>query len=152
MSARSQARKAIRDRFQHLAPQMILLHERVAKEVGLSAVALQALHLIDLHDGPISPTELSEQSGLPRSTIARVLAQLEDDGYLSRTTVPGDGRRALIDSTAKARVIGEHFDLYADAFRRTDRGFSDAELETVSRYWESLLDNIERHGRPTAKD
>jgi DNA-binding MarR family transcriptional regulator len=151
MRARSQAQQVIRDRFQHLVPQMILLHERVAKDVGIPAVALQALHLIDLHDGPISPSELSVRSGLPRSTVARILANLEADGYVRRAGVPHDGRRALIDTTAKARTVGERFDLYADAFRATDRGFSDAELAVVARYWDALLDNVIRPTGHTAE-
>jgi DNA-binding MarR family transcriptional regulator len=144
MRARSQAERTIRDRFQHLVPQMILLHERVAKEMGLTAVALQALHLIDLHGEPISPTELSRQSGLPRSTVARVLAGLEADGYVTRSEVPGDGRRALISSAPKASTVGRRFDLYGDAMREAVAGFDDAEVSVIARYWDALLDNVER--------
>ncbi|SDS41235.1 MarR family winged helix-turn-helix transcriptional regulator [Microlunatus soli] len=143
MTVRSQAELTIRDRFQQLVPQMILLHERVAKEMGLSAVALQALHLIDLHDGPISPTELSKSSGLPRSTVARVLAALESDGYVRRTEVPGDGRRALISSAPKARTVGTRFDLYADAMRAVSADFSATELAVIARYWDALLQAVE---------
>ncbi|WP_161606185.1 MarR family winged helix-turn-helix transcriptional regulator [Microlunatus speluncae] len=144
MRARSQGERTIRDRFQHLVPQMILMHERVAKEMGLTAVALQALHIIDLHGEPISPTELSRQSGLPRSTVARVLAGLEADGYVHRAEVPGDGRRALISAAPKARTVGRRFDLYDEAMRETVSGFDAAEVAVIARYWESLLDNVER--------
>jgi DNA-binding MarR family transcriptional regulator len=144
MRARSQAERTIRDRFQHLVPQMILLHERVAKEMGLTAVALQALHIIDLHGAPISPTELSRQSGLPRSTVARVLAGLEADGYVTRSEVPGDGRRALISSAPKADTVGRRFDLYEDAMAEAVKGFDDAEVSVIARYWEALLANVDR--------
>jgi len=141
-SDRSGSEQTIRDRFQELVPQMILLHEQVAKEVGISAVALQALHIISLYGHPISPTELSRRSELPRSTTARVLAGLESDGYVQRTDVPGDGRRAVISPTAKARTIGRRFDLYAEAMQRAAADFSDQELATVARYWDALLDNV----------
>lgn len=121
---------------------MILLHEQVAKDMGLSAVALQALHLIDLHDGPISPTELSSRSGLPRSTVTRVLAGLEAEGYVRRTDVPGDGRRALISAAPKARTVGNRFDLYADAMRAAAADFTAAELAVVARYWDALVEGV----------
>lgn len=143
MSARSEAERTIRDRFQQLVPQMILMHEQVAKDMGLTAVALQALHLIDLHDGPISPTELSSRSGLPRSTVARVLAGLESDGYVRRTDVPDDGRRALITAAPKARTVGTRFDLYAEAMQAAADDFTVSELAVVARYWDALVEGVE---------
>ncbi|HWD62211.1 MAG TPA: MarR family transcriptional regulator, partial [Humibacter sp.] len=76
--------ETIRERFLALIPRMIVLHDAVARDVGLSSSELQALHVISLADGPISPGEISVRTGLPRSTVTRTLDGLERRGYLAR--------------------------------------------------------------------
>lgn len=144
MTKRSRAAGRISAAFQRLIPRMILLHEQVAKDAGISAVALQALHVITLHRGPVSPSELSDRTGLPRSTVSRVLAQLAAQGYLVRSAVPGDLRRALIaPNPDTVRQISQRFDVYAQALDRIGGRFSADELAVVARYWQDLLDAVE---------
>ena len=141
MTKRSKAAQRIGTAFQRLIPRMILLHEHVAKDAGISGVALQLLHAVTLNPSPISPSQLSEQTGLPRSTVSRVLAQLEAEGYLVRSAVPGDLRRALIaPNPDTVRQISERFDVYAQALERIGGRFSAGELTVVARYWQELID------------
>lgn len=117
----------------------MLLHEQVARDIKMPAVDLQALHVLSLHGGPMSPSELSAEAGLPRSTITRVLGNLEDAGYITRSVVPDDLRRSLISIVPEAVApIGARFDHYADAFDAASRQLSAAELAVVARYWDAL--------------
>lgn len=148
---RERAIATIRDRFQRLAPHVILLHERIAKDVGLNAVELQVLHLLSLAGGPLSPSELSTISELPRSTVTRVLSGLESAGYVSREAVPADGRRALIAPVAgKTAELSKRFDGYADALERVLALFTDRELEAIARFWEAYLDALHSAAAPPA--
>ena len=135
----------IRARFLGLIPRMILLHDTVARESGLTAAELQALHVIDLHEGPISPSELSDETGLPRSTVTRVLTGLAEAGYITRSAVPSDLRRASITTDPKATAtVGARFDVYAEAMAALNRQFDGPELEVLARYWIALGDAVDR--------
>ena len=144
MTKRSRAAERISTAFQRLIPRMILLHEQVAKNAGISGVALQVLHAVTLNPGPISPSDLSERTGLPRSTVSRVLAQLEARGYLVRSSVPGDLRRALIaPNPGTVGQVSDRFGIYSQALDTIGRRFSADELAVVARYWQELLDAVE---------
>ena len=147
---REQSLRTIRDRFLLLVPHMILLHERVAKEVGLTAVELQALHLLTLADEPLSPSELGNRSELPRSTVTRVLTSLESAGYVVREDVPSDGRRSLIRVVpATTADVSVRFDAYARAMDEATRTLDDTELAAVARYWELFDSALSRPADPS---
>jgi DNA-binding MarR family transcriptional regulator len=133
----------IRDRFQELVPRIVLLHERVAKDVGLNGVELQVLHILFLAGEPLSPSELSERAELPRSSMTRVLAGIERGGYVHRSPVPEDGRRVLVhinpDRTAE---LSARFDDYARAMDAIGSRFTAEELTVVARYWGAFRDEI----------
>jgi DNA-binding MarR family transcriptional regulator len=136
---RAASTAAIRDRFLRLVPRMILLHERVARGVGLNDVELQVLHLLSLSETPLAPSELSSQTELPRSTMTRVLAKLEQRGFIARDEVPSDGRRSTIRVVPDAIApVSAEFDRYAAAMDEAARLFTPAELDVVARYWEAF--------------
>lgn len=138
------SQRVIRDRFQRLVARVIPLYSQVAKDAGVSDVALQALHVMTLHDGPMYPSELSAEALLPRSTVTRVLDALEEAGYVTRTEAPDDGRRSLVAVRPDRVVaISARFDLYAEAMSETARGFTDEELAVVARYWDVLGSIVE---------
>lgn len=143
MSRREAQLAIIRDRFQELVPRIVLLHERVAKDVGLSGVELQVLHILFLAGEPLSPSELSERAELPRSSMTRVLAGIERGGYVHRSPVPEDGRRALVhinpDRTAE---LSARFDDYARAMDAIGGRLTVEELTVVASYWDAFRDEI----------
>src|SRR5579863_5400300 len=81
-----------------LIGQAILFNERVARMVGMSAVDLQTFGVISRHDGPITPTEIMAQTGLPASTVTRVLDRLEQSGYVARGNVHSDRRKVAVEA------------------------------------------------------
>jgi DNA-binding MarR family transcriptional regulator len=138
------AAQRISTRFQQLIPQIVALHEHVARDAGMPSVALQALHVLSLHGRPMSPSDLATATGQPRSTITRVLGHLEESGYITRSTVPSDLRRSLISIVPRTVApLGARFDHYADAFEAASRKFSAAELEVVARYWDVLAEALD---------
>ena len=138
------AQTTIRDRFLSLVPRMILLNAQVAKDVHLSDAALQTLHVISLRHQPSSPGEIAALTGLPPSTVTRILDRLEADGFIARQPSSDDGRRvSVVIDREKTAPVAARFDRYADAMTQTDTRFTDAELQTVARYWDSLADHLQ---------
>ena len=145
MGSRQTSQQIIRDRFQRLAPRLVLLYSQVAKEAGLSEVGLQALHVMTLHDGAMYPSQLGVETGLPRSTVTRILDALEDAGYVTRTRAPEDGRRSLVALRPdRIAAISARFDLYPEAMAEVAREFSETQLATIARYWDLLGRAIEQ--------
>jgi DNA-binding MarR family transcriptional regulator len=130
-------------------PRVLLLHAQVADDAGISEVALNALHVIALHGGPMYPAEVSVQTGLPRSTVTRVLDGLEAAGYVTRTKAAEDGRRTLVAiRPERVAAISARFDLYADAMAEAARGFTAKELAVIARYWDVLGRSVDARQPP----
>ncbi|QDZ16206.1 MarR family winged helix-turn-helix transcriptional regulator [Humibacter ginsenosidimutans] len=147
----SEASAAIRASFLSLVPRMLVLHDQVAKDVGLTPSELQALHVVSLASGTISPGELSRRTGLPPSSVTRAVDGLERRGFVHRSTDPSDQRRVMITVDEKAAApVGERFDAYARAMRQVDVEFDAAELAVVARHWAALSravdEELERQG------
>ena len=136
--------EVIRDRFQRVVPRLILLYSQVARDAEVPDVALLALHVLTLHDRPVYPSELSDETGLPRSTVTRVLDTLEQAGYIDRTRAPEDGRRSLVAvRPERVAAISARFDLYGEAMSEAARQFTSGELATVARYWDVLSQAVQ---------
>jgi DNA-binding MarR family transcriptional regulator len=66
--------------------------------------------LLAIHaSGGVSPSELVESLGLPRSTLARALGRLRDEGVLVRDRSDEDGRRAELRLSPLGHRRVDHF-------------------------------------------
>ena len=93
-----------------LIGEAILFNEGVAGALGVSAVDLQTFGVIARRDGAMTPTEVSEQTGLPASTVTRVLDRLEQRGFITRGSVPSDRRKIAVDVVeSKASEVAQHY-------------------------------------------
>ncbi|HSK91526.1 MAG TPA: MarR family transcriptional regulator [Euzebyales bacterium] len=61
---------------------------------GVTPSQLSALSTLDRH-GPMRLADLADHEGIARSTITRIVRQLEDGGLLTRAADPNDGRCAI---------------------------------------------------------
>src|SRR5262249_61800943 len=95
--ARDEAVTQIADLLARLIGEAILFNEGVAGALGVGAVDLQTFGGIARHDGAMTPTEGSEQTGLPASTVTRVLDRLEQRGFITRNSVPSDRSQTARD-------------------------------------------------------
>ena len=122
-----------------LIGQAILYNERVARAVGISAVDLQTFGVIARHAGPITPTEVVARTGLPASTITRVLDRLEEAGYVARRGMPADRRKVAVDVIPeKAAEIAQHYIGKIEQIRELNARRSDAEVAAVISYLREL--------------
>lgn len=70
--------------------------QRTTESVTLSQVsALSSLHKC----GPMTPGELAAREGVQPPSMTRVIAALEDRGYISKRAHPSDGRQVIVDLT-----------------------------------------------------
>ena len=94
--------------------------------------------------GPLRSSELAERACLDLSTVSRHVSALEEDGYISRTPDPDDGRATLVAVTkAGQRLVKEtreqRLAMVADALK----GWSDADRSDLIRLTRQLADSLE---------
>lgn len=71
---------------------------------GLTPTQLSALATV-CKSGPLRLTELAAAEGIAPSTLSRLVAALEDSGYLQRSSVPGDARASMVSATPEGRAV-----------------------------------------------
>ncbi|MEY2418740.1 MAG: hypothetical protein QOG90_1420 [Actinomycetota bacterium] len=82
------------------------LHRALRRESGvlLSPSQMSALAAIDTH-GPIALGALAEHEGVAPPSITKVIAVLEEDGYVTRTPDPNDRRVIFVATTPKGTEL-----------------------------------------------
>lgn len=119
----------------------ILSNERVAREHGLLVTDLQTLHLLVLREDVRTPRQISRTTGMPASTVTKLIDRLEAAGYIRRTSDAEDRRRTVIelrpDAIAPLQTLYGRAD---DQFDGMSRQFSSDELEIVARYLAAASD------------
>jgi DNA-binding MarR family transcriptional regulator len=97
---------------------------------ALSMSQLLAIHELDHHNG-ISQRELAERLGLEKSSVSRLVADLEAAGLLTRQRDPDNRRVYRLEITEEGR--------------RVHRGAAAVLHERYER-WTSAMTSDERHG------
>jgi DNA-binding MarR family transcriptional regulator len=91
--------------------------------------------------GPMRLSSLAEALELDASTVSRHVKQLEDRGYLGRTSDPDDGRASRIEVTDAGRTaFAEHFQRRKDLITAALDEWSDSDREQLR----SILDRLNR--------
>lgn len=76
-------------------------------------------------------------TGLPTSTVTRVLDRLEQAGYIRRSDDPSDRRKVRIELvTDKIDAIAGQYDQYTDVLDGINTEFTEKELGVIARYLE----------------
>src|SRR5437660_12121405 len=96
--------------------------ERPDDSLTLSQIA--ALGTV-LRHGPMTPSELAAHEKVQPPSMTRIIAKLDEHGYVARTPDPTDGRQVVVSATAEGRA------LLADDRRRKDKWLS-LRLTTLS--------------------
>jgi DNA-binding MarR family transcriptional regulator len=102
------------------------------------AVARTARRLRQEAGGGLSPTltpsELAARERIKRPTATRLIASLEQDGLVARTSDPSDGRSSLIATTPEGRDLMRTLRTRKDAYlaRRLAK-LTAGERETLAR-------------------
>ena len=77
---------------------------RRTKDTGLTPSQIQALRHIGYHK-IMSQQELVEDMGVDKAAVTRLVAGLEERGYVIRTADPKDGRAKVIQATEEALQV-----------------------------------------------
>ena len=92
------------------------LHRPDETPCGAPVPVSEAHALAVLADGPRSQRDLSEALGLTKSTISRLVDQLERRCWARRSTDDGDARQRLVELTPEGRKAADEI-----AIRRAQR-------------------------------
>lgn len=77
---------------------------RRTRDTGLTPSQIQALRHIGYHKS-MSQQELVEDMGVDKAAVTRLVAGLEERGYVIRTADPKDGRAKVIQATEEALQV-----------------------------------------------
>ncbi len=113
---------------------------RLRQEAGteLSPSQTAALATIERH-GPLTPSELAQLERVQRPTATRIVARLEDEALVERTSDPADRRSVTVAATPKGRALMGKLRTRKNAYlaRRLQR-LDDADLAALGRAAEIL--------------
>jgi DNA-binding MarR family transcriptional regulator len=123
-----------------------LMAQALRTEISpLGVVPGQFAQLLALYeeDG-LSQTELCERVRVEQPTMANTLRRMERDGLVRRLPDPGDGRRAIVTLTERARGLEEAL---AGAARSVNssatKGIADDELAAFMATLARIIGNLE---------
>ena len=129
----------VRQALQRQVVAAVLGNEKVARAHGLLVTDLQTLHLLVLREDVRTPSQISDATGMPTSTVTKLIDRLEAAGYVRRRPDPADRRKTVLElvaeSIAPLRVLYGKTD---QEFDDLSKRFSPDELETVARYLDAV--------------
>lgn len=119
--------------------------EKLLTEYGVDAfngAQGRILFVLWGEDGiPIS--DLSEKTGLAKTTLTGMLDRLEASGYIRREPDPADRRRVFICLTETARALQADYDQVSARMNALFySGFTDAEVVTFENALTRILQNL----------
>jgi DNA-binding MarR family transcriptional regulator len=154
---RSPEMQALLERWREAVPDDRLAH--VAKDATRAMVrALQmrlAAHGVSFghwtflrilwESGGLTQRELSEQAGVMEPTTFSALKAMEALGYVTRSAVPGDRRKVLIELTPLGRSLRELLvPLAIEVNEVAVAGLDPADVATTRRTLRAILSNLAR--------
>jgi MarR family transcriptional regulator, transcriptional regulator for hemolysin len=75
------------------------------KPLGLSQSRWTALLYLSRVPGGLTQSELARMLGIEAPTLTRLLKQLEENGWITRSAPPEDGRIKMVQLTPKAKRV-----------------------------------------------
>lgn len=91
----------------------------------------------------LSQAELADRLGIEAPTLAGILARMERDGWLERTTSPNDRRCKLIRMTDKVEPIWSRtLECCRRVRARATDGISDEQLQTLKTTCDRIRQNL----------
>lgn len=124
------------------------VNKRTLEVLGVSSAQLGTLYYLAKHP-ECSATDLAEVLDLNKSAVSSMLRRLERAELLKRTPNPKDARASRLSLTAKGEAVrAQSLAVTRKLQGEMTQGFSDDEVDTVARFFASVL---ERFGRDALK-
>jgi DNA-binding MarR family transcriptional regulator len=135
-----------------LLPRAALLTRLLVRQLGGELSRTEVGLLRTLSDGSRRITELAELEGLAQPTITILIKQLEENGLVTRTRQPDDGRVVLVTLTESGSVALEE---YRGRLRAVLGGYlaeiSDEQVEALATATEALAQLVDVLQQPRAR-
>ena len=87
--------------------------------------------------------ELSEKTGLAKTTLTSMLVRLEAQGHIKRSAAPNDRRTVNIRLTEKAKHLRKSYEDVSEEMNEIFyKGFTDDEIQHFENYLGKILENL----------
>lgn len=87
--------------------------------------------------------ELSEKTGLAKTTLTSMLDRLEAQGHIKRLAAPNDRRTVNIRLTEKAKHLRKSYEDVSEEMNEIFyKGFTDDEIQHFENYLGKILENL----------
>ncbi len=117
--------------------------EYIDKVTGTHGWALGYLH--NNRDKDIFQKDFEKEFDIRRSTASHILSLMEENGLITRESVPYDARLKKIVLTEKALKIQKEVITFLDSLENEyEKGISEEELQTFYSVLDKINSNIER--------
>lgn len=103
-TSRKKRNEDLADRLHSAAIHLLRTLRRVDDETGLTAPRLSVLSVL-VFAGPRTLGQLAKAEQVRPPTMTRLIAALEEDGYVKRITDATDGRVTIISATKKGEAL-----------------------------------------------
>ncbi len=118
-----------------------LIEQRLQAGWGISHAEFEVLLRLSWARQPTRIQDLQSQSIISQSGMSRLVARLEQAGFVSKSTDPADRRGALVELSAEgqarfAAALADHVELVRAKFLRH---FTDAELKLLWQFWARVV-------------
>jgi DNA-binding MarR family transcriptional regulator len=129
----------------HLLSRSALLVRLLVKQVRNSEVSrTEGGVLVTLSDGPRRITELAELEGVAQPTMTLLVKRLEENGWVARGSLPGDGRVVVVSITESGNEVVSAFrGEFLTALRSDLQELSDEQLQELYAATETLGSFVE---------
>ncbi|WP_306362867.1 MarR family winged helix-turn-helix transcriptional regulator [Nocardia sp. CC227C] len=137
MRDRSDVDGRIERAIRQLIARAVFVNDVVARRLGLRMIDMEVLNLVAMPGGPASHGEVAGATGLPSTSVTRVLDRLEAAGFIRREPDAKDRRRiVLVPDRGRLAAFERLYAPLRDANRARNARYPVAELESVARYLE----------------
>jgi DNA-binding MarR family transcriptional regulator len=120
------------------------LRQEASTDLGPASIAALAT---SERSGPLTPSELARSEGIQRPTAARILSRLTEDGLVTRTSDPADGRSAIVQISSDGRKVLTRLRKRKTAYlAKKMRALPDDDVATLARAAE-ILEQVLEEGR-----
>lgn len=137
---RGDALRRVQIGLRRLTQQLHRLNDMVGSQIDLLPGDLLVLDIIG-RDGPLSPRDVIEVTGIHPATLTGVLDRLERGGWLARRPDPDDRRRVVLEAAMdRGGEISRLYSPMTRAITRICAGYSDEELARIVEFLERAAD------------
>jgi len=112
------------------------------KSIGLSMAALPVLIAIK-NNTESTQAKIARLLGIEQPSVAQMLARLERDGLIERTSCPANKRKSLIELTSSAKTLLESSKtVFNQGNNKAMQGFSENEIELFTSFLKRVQENL----------